>query len=77
MFWLSTDEPVDDSSVFQDVHRRNRLHTKRARDLWILVNIHLRKDDLSVGCIGGAFKYWPECLARPTPRGPQVDDDRD
>ncbi|MEY2959329.1 MAG: hypothetical protein RLZZ01_1897, partial [Actinomycetota bacterium] len=73
---LCTHERVDGLTVDHRHDHRDRLHAEGLGDRWILVDVDLHQDDLSVGLVDDLVEDRSERAARATPRGPEVDDDR-
>ena len=64
------------STIRHGEHRGNRLHPEGLSDTGVLVDVHLRQNDLAVRGRDDAFDDRTEGLARLAPRGPQIDDHR-
>ena len=70
-------ESVDDLSVAQRVHGRNRLHLERTGNGRIRIDVDLGEHDFAAGRGNDLFDDRAERLAGPAPRRPQVDDNDD
>ncbi len=72
-----TDEAVDDLAVAKGEDRGDRLHPEHRSHLRVLVDVHLGELDGAVRRGDGPFEHRSEGAARPTPRRPEIHDDRD
>ena len=75
MFWKRAHERIYWLAVLQRHHHGYRLHLKRLSDARVAINIDLRKYHLAVRRLDDFLDDGAEGLARPTPCGPQVDND--
>jgi hypothetical protein len=69
-------EAINSLTVDEGEHRRDRLHPHLARQLLVLVDVDLDHLHLAVGGLHHLFKGWPQLLAWPAPRRPEINDHR-